>query len=264
MRFVLAVDVSVMLVICALGCSLDRKPVSAGLHRDSQGAGSGAAAVGGGGEAGDGASGSNASGFAGTGASNAGTGGIGAAGSGGIPGGAGSGSGGTGGTSAAQCMISGDADLDGFTAVSCGGDDCDDSAPGVSPAGVEVCDAIDNDCNGTVDDGFAQYSCLRQNTIASCTAGKCVITLCSQGYADCDKNADDGCETATNAVPGDCSVIDCAGAKTPDPNDVPPDDGNDCTIEGCKDGMPTSENAVDGTDCAMKKGNGTCMHGQCM
>ncbi|MCB9761989.1 MAG: FG-GAP repeat protein [Alphaproteobacteria bacterium] len=32
--------------------------------------------------------------------------------------------------------------------------DCDDADPGVSPAGVEVCDSGDDDCDGFVDEGF--------------------------------------------------------------------------------------------------------------
>ncbi len=32
------------------------------------------------------------------------------------------------------------------------GDDCDDGDPAVGPGGIEVCDAVDNDCNGVTDD----------------------------------------------------------------------------------------------------------------
>ncbi len=57
-----------------------------------------------------------------------------------------------------------DADTDGYgdtsvTAVSCsspsgyvGNDDCDDSDSSISPAATEVCDEIDNDCDGDIDD----------------------------------------------------------------------------------------------------------------
>lgn len=33
------------------------------------------------------------------------------------------------------------------------GDDCDDTSAAAFPGGVEVCDSVDNDCNGVVDDG---------------------------------------------------------------------------------------------------------------
>jgi hypothetical protein len=41
------------------------------------------------------------------------------------------------------------------------GDDCDDRSAAAHPGGVEVCDGVDNDCNGIVDDGAA-YGGLRQ------------------------------------------------------------------------------------------------------
>lgn len=43
-----------------------------------------------------------------------------------------------------------DVDGDGFTAVE---GDCDDADALVSPAGLEACDAVDNDCDGEVDEG---------------------------------------------------------------------------------------------------------------
>lgn len=56
-----------------------------------------------------------------------------------------------------------DLDQDGFFAARLGftpgaegacGDDCDDSHPGSNPYGVERCDGHDNDCDGSIDEGF--------------------------------------------------------------------------------------------------------------
>ncbi|MCB9670559.1 MAG: putative metal-binding motif-containing protein [Alphaproteobacteria bacterium] len=47
-----------------------------------------------------------------------------------------------------------DDDRDGFAL----GEDCDDTDPDVNPEAVEVCDAVDNDCNDAVDD---QHVCDR-------------------------------------------------------------------------------------------------------
>ncbi len=47
-----------------------------------------------------------------------------------------------------------DRDNDGAEAISCGGNDCDDSAPYLSPLLPEFCDDIDNDCSGVNNDGI--------------------------------------------------------------------------------------------------------------
>ena len=48
-----------------------------------------------------------------------------------------------------------DADMDGSAAESCGGDDCRDDDPLISPNRSESCDAVDNDCDGAVDETCA-------------------------------------------------------------------------------------------------------------
>lgn len=45
------------------------------------------------------------------------------------------------------------------------GDDCDDSSAAAHPGGVELCDGVDNDCNGAVDDGFDYAPSPRQATL---------------------------------------------------------------------------------------------------
>jgi hypothetical protein len=44
-----------------------------------------------------------------------------------------------------------DADDDGFQSDAYGGDDCDDTESAVNPDAEEVCDGLDNDCEGTID-----------------------------------------------------------------------------------------------------------------
>lgn len=46
----------------------------------------------------------------------------------------------------------GDVDGDGYEDAACGGDDCNDSDPTIHPGMPELCDMIDNNCNGVVDE----------------------------------------------------------------------------------------------------------------
>jgi hypothetical protein len=45
-----------------------------------------------------------------------------------------------------------DCDGDGFISVVHGGDDCDDDDPIIHPDAIEVCDTVDNDCDGQADE----------------------------------------------------------------------------------------------------------------
>ncbi len=63
-----------------------------------------------------------------------------------------------------------DSDCDGYTVFQ---GDCDDSNAGVNPEGIEVCDGIDNNCDGSIDE-----------TDLSLTADACVASY--YGYAPMD------------------------------------------------------------------------------
>jgi hypothetical protein len=46
-----------------------------------------------------------------------------------------------------------DADSDDHYDQGCGGDDCDDTVAAIHPGAEEICNKVDDDCNGTIDDG---------------------------------------------------------------------------------------------------------------
>ncbi|MCB9676476.1 MAG: hypothetical protein H6737_15240 [Alphaproteobacteria bacterium] len=142
-----------------------------------------------------------------------------------------------------------DADFDGVgdpadSVVACSGDepsgyvpasfgsDCDDADPLATPGNTEVCDGIDNDCNGVVDQGFVSspywpdvdddgFGDAGVNPIISCTPLPGHVTsgtdcddddasirpfateICDTIDQDCNGVADDGLPTSTWYVDAD-------------------------------------------------------------
>jgi hypothetical protein len=118
-----------------------------------------------------------------------------------------------------------DADADGYTADV----DCDDSDPEVNPGADEVCDAIDNNCEGGIDEGFD----VDEDTYTTCGADGTVGT----GDDDClDSNSsvNPGAEELCNGEDDDCNDIIDDGDFDDDN-----DGADDCTGGDCDDSDPT-------------------------
>jgi hypothetical protein len=153
--------------------------------------------------------------------------------------------------SLAQAAPKCDVDGDGYlkTGGACGGDDCDDGNPAVNPGAAEVCgDAIDNDCNGFVDEGcsggalvcedgpYAGLSCLTAYDCGVCISGDDVGAACA---------SDDDC--APNRGPGNqrgrCETHACVsdgggGTCTDDDGDGYAVEGGSCGSVDCDDANP--------------------------
>jgi len=111
--------------------------------------------------------------------------------------------------------------------------DLDPLAPGCeypccpTLGGVEACDGLDNDCDGTADEGFDTSSelancggcgreCVAQNATPLCSAGVCTFASCDAGYFDL-LPAVNGCEyrcpvfpptsEACNSLDDDCDGL---------------------------------------------------------
>ncbi len=85
-------------------------------------------------------------------------------------------------------------------------------------AGVEACDGLDNDCNGTVDDGFdfasdpancggCNVPCSFPFATGSCMNSVCVQGACLAGFYDRDPKVP-GCETACTKTNGGVEICD--------------------------------------------------------
>jgi hypothetical protein len=105
-----------------------------------------------------------------------------------------------------------DVDVDGDGYLTCTGD-CHDSNGAINPGVSEVCDDIDNNCDGNVDEGFDADT---------------------DGYKTCDGDCDDadaGINPGVTETPYDGIDQDCSGADLTDVDG----DGHDATAAGGDD-----------------------------
>lgn len=126
-----------------------------------------------------------------------------------------------------------DLDGDGYLAsgVACAGgsraslprSDCDDTESGINPGAVEVCDAIDHDCDMSTDEAPASTSCPSDaRTTYACASSSCAVSSCGGGYDDCDGTASNGCEQRLDVVDhcgscGNACVWTCDMSSCADP-----------------------------------------------
>ncbi len=153
-----------------------------------------------------------------------------------------------------------DEDGDGYTVEN---GDCDDKDAAIHPGADEVCDDIDNDCNGLVDDDAvdAMDVYVSQDGDPYCwseTARVCQLTegYCVYGYVDCD-DSDPEVYPGADEVCGDGIDQDCNGWS----DDVPvpyyvDDDGDGSGDPGtgsyvCESDMVPTAGDCDDTDPAV-------------
>jgi hypothetical protein len=91
------------------------------------------------------------------------------------------------------------------------------------------------------------------NTVSSCSGGACG-SACAAGFADCDGNAANGCETTLDSS-GTCGGTLCDAAHGNC-------DGN--PQNGCETALDTAQNCGGcGVSCAAAHGTPACDHGAC-
>ncbi len=112
-----------------------------------------------------------------------------------------------------------------------------------SNGGMEICDTLDNDCNGQVDEltdlqtdqfncGACNTVCVFTNASAACVSGLCQLAECLVGYNNVNGDAADGCEYACTVTNGGVEVCDYADNNC----DVAVDEGFDLQTDAANCG----------------------------
>jgi len=83
-----------------------------------------------------------------------------------------------------------------------------DGGGGCMPS-TEQCDGMDQDCDDRIDESAL---CSLDNAVATCTGGACGVNRCEDGWGDCDRMPENGCETDLSTV-SDCGACgnECGG-----------------------------------------------------
>ncbi len=135
-----------------------------------------------------------------------------------------------------------DADADGDGYTRCGGD-CDDANPSVYPGALEICDGVDNDCDGQIDEDAAgvdsdgdgvHNACDNCPAVANpdqgdsnhdlvgdvCDLNDGIIMVTMQDQVTVAWQLENGFESF-NIYRGDLAVLKATGIYTQDPAEVP-------------------------------------------
>ncbi len=91
------------------------------------------------------------------------------------------------------------------------GGDCNDSSGSIHPNAAEDCNNVDEDCDGSTDEGDPVPMCGNppQGT-PKCEGGQCKVASCSTGYYDVDGGFQNGCECVWDQW--DATANSCAAA----------------------------------------------------
>jgi hypothetical protein len=119
-----------------------------------------------------------------------------------------------------------------------------DAAPPAPPAGDEPSRA--GDASGDAGEAEPRSSCdacALPHATATCGGGACAIATCDEGFADCDADPADGCESDLS------SVASCGACGVACP--VPPN-----TAPACVAGVCVVECSAGFADCNRKRSDG--------
>ncbi len=144
------------------------------------------------------------------------------------------------GDAACSCSAT-DSDGDGYgDGAACSPKDCDDGDPAIRPGASEACNGVDDDCDGSIDEGFDADSDGYTTCEGDCSDGNASVKPgatenCNGVDDDCDGNIDEGFDGDSDGYTtceGDCN--DGSSGQNPGRSDTDCD-GVDDDCDGSAD-----------------------------
>jgi parallel beta-helix repeat protein len=153
--------------------------------------------------------------------------------------------------------------------------DCNDSNAAINPGAAEVCDGIDNDCDGSIDEGlvFMNYYADADGdgfgnpseSVSSCTAPSGYVvdnTDCDDSNAAINPGAAEVCDGIDNNCDGvddngPCSTNGCTYLNAANYNPSATTDDGSCIFSGCTDPLALNFSGLANSD------DGSCLYGGC-
>jgi hypothetical protein len=119
--------------------------------------------------------------------------------------------------------------------------------------GTLFCASLATDPNNC---GACGTVCGNGTDTVSCVGGVCTFAGCDPGFANCDGNAANGCETNVTNDPNNCGACADACVTT---NGTPACVGSACTIASCNQGFGNCDgNAADGCEANLSNDPNNC------
>lgn len=164
-----------------------------------------------------------------------------------------------------------DTDEDGVPAIECGGTDCDDYRNTVFPDAPELCDGLDNDCNGQTDDvttmrissdpencGSCGHVCTSSSPYcykSACHVEPPCVSVCTAGTRRCDQQAIQLCTLLSDDCTHWVTETTCGSGTSCE-------DANCVNTPVCGDGVCWGESCnscpADCKSCGCSGGGGFC------
>ncbi len=194
-----------------------------------------------------------------------------------------------------------DADGDGFgnaavNAASCfqpsgyvlNSSDCNDNLPSINPSSPEICNSIDDNCDGLIDNGAPTLTDInncgtcgnvcpvRPNSTVTCISGLCSF-ICTSGFANCNGIPTDGCEISLLSNANNCGNCGTVCFTPPNATAICQSgvcsytcnsgfaDCNGNSADGCEVNLNTNlaNCGLCGNTCALPNATSACVAGVC-